>query len=122
MAIDAAGRQSMFNIIDLDTGWKVDIILRKGRAFSEAEFARRRRTEVDGTTVWLATPEDVILAKLELAKAANFERQIRDAEGIVAVQGDALDKVWLRRWARCSGWTICRRVCCRIDAASARGR
>ena len=48
----------------------------------------------------MATPEDVLLAKLEWAKASGSERQIRDAAGIVAVQGDALDAAWLRRWAR----------------------
>lgn len=100
MAIDAARRQSMFNIIDLESGWKVDVILRKGRPFSQAEFARRRRVEVDGVEVWVTSPEDVILAKLEWAKATGSERQIRDAAGIVAVQGEALDEAWLRRWAR----------------------
>ena len=100
MAIDAARRQSMFNIIDLETGWKVDVILRKGRPFSAAEFARRRRVEVDGVEVWVASPEDVILAKREWAKSTGSERQARDARGIVAVQGDALDEAWLRRWAK----------------------
>lgn len=103
VAIDAAKRQSMFNIIDLDTGWKVDIILQRGRAFSRAEFARRRRAVVDGVTVWMASPEDVILAKLEWAMSSGSERQIRDAAGIVAVQGSALDGAWLTRWARTLG-------------------
>lgn len=100
MAIDAAKRQSMFNIIDLESGWKIDIILQKGRAFSREEFARRRRAEVDGVLVWMASPEDVILAKLEWAKVTGSERQIRDAAGIVAVQGEALDREWLTRWAK----------------------
>ncbi len=100
MAIDAAKRQSMFNIIDLDSGWKIDIILQKGRAFSREEFARRRRAEVDGVLVWMASPEDVILTKLEWAKATGSERQIRDAAGIVEVQGSALDGAWLVRWAK----------------------
>lgn len=103
MAIDAAKSQSMFNIIDLDSGWKIDIILQKSRAFSREEFARRRRTEVDGTPVWMASPEDVILAKLEWAKATGSERQIRDAAGIVAVQGSALDGAWLAQWAKTLG-------------------
>lgn len=100
MAIDAARRQSMFNIIDLESGWKVGVILRKGRPFSQAEFARRRRVEVDGVEVWVASPEDVLLAKLKWAKATGSERQIRDAAGIVAVQAEALDEAWLRRWAQ----------------------
>lgn len=103
MAIEAARRRSMFNIIDLESGWKIDIILQKGRAFSRAEFTRRRRTELDGTLVWMASPEDVILTKLEWAKATGSERQIRDAAGIVAVQGSALDGEWLAQWAKTLG-------------------
>jgi hypothetical protein len=99
MAIDAARRQSMFNVVDLETGWKVDLILRRGRPFSLAEFGRRRRAFVDGVEVWVAAPEDVILTKLEWSKVAGSERQLRDAAGIVAVQGAALDGGWLTRWA-----------------------
>jgi len=91
MVIDAARRQSMFNLIELETGWNVDVILRKGREFSRAEFERRRRAVVDGVEVWVASPEDVLLAKLEWAKSTGSERQPRDAAGIVAVQGPALD-------------------------------
>ena len=97
LAIDAAVRQSMFNVVDLETGWKVDIILQKGRAFSREEFGRRRRAVVDGREIWIATPEDVLLAKLEWAKRTGSERQLRDAAGIVAVQGAALDRAWVER-------------------------
>ena len=31
----------MFDVIDVTTGWKVDLIVRKDRAFSEEEFSRR---------------------------------------------------------------------------------
>ncbi len=33
-ALEAHQRQSMFNMIDLATGWKIDLIIRKSRAFS----------------------------------------------------------------------------------------
>jgi predicted nucleotidyltransferase len=100
MAIEAAKQRSMFNLVDMETGWKVDVILRKGRDFSRAEFERRRRAPVDGVDTWIASPEDVLLAKLEWAQATGSTRQLRDAAGIVAVQGDALDGAWLRRWAK----------------------
>lgn len=100
MAIDAARRQSMFNVVDMETGWKVDIILRRGREFSREEFGRRRRVVVDGEEVWVATAEDVLLAKLEWAKRSGSERQLRDAAGIVAVQGATLDRAWVERWAK----------------------
>lgn len=55
---------------------------------------------VDGEDIWIATPEDVLLAKLEWAKRTGSERQLRDAAGIVAVQGAALDRGWVERWAK----------------------
>ena len=42
-ALDAHQRQSMFNVIDLATGWKIDLIIRKSRPFSQEEFRRRQR-------------------------------------------------------------------------------
>src|SRR5580698_1186876 len=42
-ALQAHEGQSMFNVIDLATGWKIDLIFRKSRAFSEGEFRRRQQ-------------------------------------------------------------------------------
>lgn len=50
--------------------------------------------------MWIATAEDVLLAKLEWAKRTGSERQLRDAAGLVAVQGATLDRVWVERWAK----------------------
>lgn len=41
--------RDMFNIIDTRTGWKVALIVRKARPFSESEFARRRPANVAGS-------------------------------------------------------------------------
>jgi hypothetical protein len=40
-AFDALRRRTMFNVIDMETGWKVDMIVQKGRPFSQEEFHRR---------------------------------------------------------------------------------
>ena len=42
MALQARERQSLFNVIDLLTGWKIDLIFRKSRSFSEEEFGADR--------------------------------------------------------------------------------
>ena len=89
----------MFNLLDMDGGWKVDLVVRKGRPFSIAEFARRQRQEVLGVASWVASVEDVILTKLEWAARSGSSRQIDDVRGIVAVQGDQLDLDYLRTWA-----------------------
>lgn len=100
-ARDALRRRAMFNIIDLASGWKVDLILRKDRAFSRNEFARRIEMGVLGIPVFVASPEDTIVAKLEWSKlAGGSERQRRDVAGIVATVGAALDRAYIERWAR----------------------
>jgi hypothetical protein len=37
-ALEAHKRESLFNVIDLASGWKIDLIIRKSRAFSQEEF------------------------------------------------------------------------------------
>ena len=92
-------------MIDLRTGWKADLIVRKRRGFSREEFQRRERVDLLGVPVWVASAEDTILSKLEWAEASASERQVRDAQGIVDVRGDALDVAYLRRWATELGLT-----------------
>lgn len=70
-ARDALRRRSMFNVIDLASGWKVDLIFRKNRTFSRGEFARRMKMSVLGVAVFVASPEDTIFAKLEWSKLAG---------------------------------------------------
>lgn len=89
----------MFNVIHLDTGFKVDLIVRKSRPYSEEEFRRRKEVPFGGATCWFASPEDTFLSKLEWAKLTGSERHVQDAEGIASVQGERLDWGYLRRWA-----------------------
>jgi hypothetical protein len=99
-AREALAQRSMFNLIDFSTGWKADLIIRKDRPFSREEFARKKAVPFLGSSVWMASAEDIILSKLEWAKITPSERQLRDALGVALVQGARLDQDYLRRWAR----------------------
>jgi hypothetical protein len=77
--------------------------VRKSRPFSVEEFGRRREAEVLGTTLYIASAEDVILSKLEWAKMAGSERQITDAAGIVRTQGTDIDVAYVERWVAVLG-------------------
>jgi hypothetical protein len=101
-ALDALRRESMFNVIDLSTGWKLDLIARKSRAFSREEFNRRVAVDLDGVRLFVASAEDTIVAKLEWAKLADSERQIEDVAGILRIRAD-LDHEYIERWARALG-------------------
>jgi hypothetical protein len=97
---EAVRHRGQFNVIDRQTAWKVDLIVRKDREFSRVEFGRRTQEEALGYPLWLATAEDVVLSKLEWAKSTGSERQIADVLGILRSQGKDLDGSYLERWAR----------------------
>jgi hypothetical protein len=97
-ALDAFRRQGQFNVVVLESGWKVDLILRKERAFSHAEFERREAAAIDETQVFVATAEDTIVAKLEWARAGESERQLRDVAGILELRSSDLDVAHIERW------------------------
>lgn len=80
------------------TGWKVDLIIRRSRAFSRTEFDRREVVDFQGLRLAIATAEDVLLAKLEWANAGTSERQINDAAGILRTRFGHLDLGYLRHW------------------------
>ncbi len=104
-ALQAYGAEGIFNIVDFATGWKIDLILRKSRPFSIEEFTRRREEELAGVRVYVATPEDVVLAKLEWAKLGESERQIRDVAGILTSRAGELDLSYIERWVLSLGVT-----------------
>lgn len=97
-AVEALEHESMFNVVDTTTGWKVDLIVRKSRPFSRTEFARRRPGEYEGTRLWVATVEDLILAKLEWAKLGGSARQLEDVAELLRLAAGQLDRAYLERW------------------------
>lgn len=102
-AHEALLRESMFNLIDFESGWKVGLVIRKSRPFSQMEFSRRLLQTILGRPLWLASPEDVILAKLEWNKISPSDRQLTDVARMIEVQGDGLDREYIVRWAEALG-------------------
>jgi len=98
-ARNAFAQNSMFNVIDNQSGWKADFIIRKDRPFGHQEFERRCTAKIGGLDVWATSPEDTILTKLEWAKDNQSEQQLRDALSIVIVQWYRLDMDYLKHWA-----------------------
>ncbi len=99
-AVDEAWRRrGQFNVVIMDLGWKVDLIIRKDRPFSLEEFRRRQRADIGGVVVCVATAEDTVLSKLEWAAAGESERQLRDVEGILQMRDDDLDLDYIAHWA-----------------------
>jgi hypothetical protein len=95
-----------FNAIDTRSALKVDFWLARPEPFDKEMFRRRLRATMFAEPAWISTPEDVILHKLIWNGISPSDRQLGDAAGVVAVQGGALDRDYMRHWAKELGVAI----------------
>lgn len=105
MIHEAIKRRASFNLVHLESMFKIDIYVLKQDAFSNEEFARRKKIEIDqnhSKSAYIATPEDTILSKLIWYKKGKeiSDRQWQDILGIIKVQGERLDMKYLHHWAK----------------------
>ena len=105
MISEAIRRRATFNLVHLGTMLKVDVFIRKGRAFDAQAFDRVTRKPLDiaegARSFDLTTAEDIILHKLEWYRLGDeiSERQWLDVVGVLKVQASAIDVAYLRKWA-----------------------
>jgi len=102
---DAINNQRSFNLIHYATTFKVDVFVRKHRAFDDAQFARRTKQVLlrePDRAAQVASPEDSILAKLEWYRMGGevSDRQGRDILGMVKTQRETLDRAYMERMAQ----------------------
>lgn len=101
---DAIERRRSFNLIHFDTMFKVDIFPTQDRPFDRQQIRRRVQGSLDqesDQSVWLLSPEDVVLAKLDWFRQGGevSERQWRDVLDVMRTQQSTLDWDYLREWA-----------------------
>jgi hypothetical protein len=113
-ALEAQRHESLFNVVDAESGWKVDLIVRKSRPFSRVEFERRATVTFEGVPLAIATVEDVIVSKLEWAALGGSARQVEDVAALLRIRGLELDRAYLDRWIAelglASQWEEARRL------------
>ena len=97
--VDAIKDQTMFNLIDLNSGDKVDFWMLTDDAFDKSRFTRKLDEEFAGYKIQISSPEDTILAKLKWAKlSGGSEKQFVDALRIFEVQYENLDIDYIKKW------------------------
>jgi hypothetical protein len=94
-----------FNLIHLETIFKVDVFASKRRPFDVEAFHRAQPEPLDDAPdarrFLVASAEDTVLAKLEWFRAGGevSDRQWADIVGVLKTAGDGLDRPYLERWA-----------------------
>lgn len=94
---DAVLNSGQFNLIHHESGLKIDFVVLKKTPHALTEFQRRRKIALfENFEVFLASPEDVILKKLQYFKEGKSEKHLNDIRAILANQD--LDIEYLDYW------------------------
>ena len=107
---DAVVQRRSFNAIHFDSVFKVDIFIPKTDDFARAQLERRQLRKISPDredTVFVATAEDTILAKLRWYHAGDevSVNQWNDVIGILGTARESLDMQYLQDWAEKLGVT-----------------
>ncbi len=101
--VTAVRDKKSFNLIHLETSFKIDVFVSTGDSFSAETMARRVSIEIAEVQRRLdfCSPEDIVLHKLLWYEEGNriSDRQWYDLQGVLRLQGKNLDLVYLRRLA-----------------------
>jgi len=106
--LQAAASLRSFNLIHLETAFKVDIFPLKEDAYSKEAFSRRIKQPItdDGKTeIFIESPEDVVIAKLLWHKLGGevSANQPADVAGVIKTMAGKLNRVYIQRWTTALG-------------------
>ncbi len=96
--------RGQFNLIHHNSGLKIDIIVRKQSPHAIEEFKRRQKVSFwKGFEASIASPEDVIIKKLDYYREGGSEKHLSDIRGILA--NSPIDQNYLDHWLQTLGLT-----------------
>jgi hypothetical protein len=98
--LTAVDGRTVFNLLDPDSGDKVDFWLLTDEEYDVSRFRRKLSVDALGLRLSVSAPEDTILIKLRWSRSSGgSEKQVADARGVYEVQMGVLDERYLDEWA-----------------------
>lgn len=96
---EAIRRKSMFNLLDTNTGDKVDFWLLTDEPFDKHRFERRYKETLPGWSMYVSSPEGTVIMKLRWSKlSGGSEKQLNDARSVYELQFERLDLAYIKNW------------------------
>ena len=92
------GPVKMFNIIDHESGYKADFVVLKDDPYRQEEFSRRQKVTYIGKTIYVVSPEDLLISKLIWIQDYQSSLQIEDIKSLVIIEG--LDWDYISKWIK----------------------
>ena len=103
MIRSAIEHRRSFNIIHLESMFKVDIFTPQQRIFDQNQLSRRQEIQLgeEQINLFILSPEDVVLAKLEWYRLGGevSDQQWRDILGVLIIKQDQLDHQYMQQMA-----------------------
>jgi hypothetical protein len=104
MIEQAIQRRSSFNLLHLNTMFKVDVFVAKPNPFDQAQLRRRQLQQIGAEAeeqAYVLSPEDTILTKLDWYRLGGgvSDRQWQDILGVLKAQDQRLDYTYMRQMA-----------------------
>ena len=98
---EAVKTSTSFNAVHFSSAIKVDFFVAGDDAFEAERLARRQLIQMPNGVLYVDTAEHTMLRKLEWYRRGgeSSERQWRDVQAIIRIQGDRLDQERLLLWA-----------------------
>ena len=93
---ESSSRGTVFNMIDFDTGVKYDFMTYQDSDYNWTAFERRRQVDFQGIPCMIASPEDLIISKLQWYALSKSEKQLADITYLLAEL--KLDKQYIEVW------------------------
>ncbi|MGA7159613.1 MAG: hypothetical protein WBZ48_01340 [Bacteroidota bacterium] len=92
-----------FNLIHLETGFKADIFLRGESELHTWALERKKKIDFQGSALFIAPPEYVIIRKLEYYQEGHSDKHLGDIKNILTNSSEVIDLEFIRVYAAKNG-------------------
>jgi hypothetical protein len=97
------GHNAQLNVIHSSSSLKADFFLFTGDPFDLWAYRNSRQYEIEGMSVRVAPPENVIVRKLEYYREGGSDKHLRDIRSMLLVSDELIDRSSLNEWIQRRG-------------------